>query len=66
MAAADLSVVIGAISQGFGGVYQDRPHFADYLTQLKRGPSGRWHPNAKGPVHDQIYVTARERAAEGV
>src|ERR1700712_62249 len=32
LAAACLSVVIGAISQGFGGVYQDRLSFADYLS----------------------------------
>ena len=30
LAAARLSVVIGAISQGFGGVYQDYLPFADY------------------------------------
>jgi hypothetical protein len=29
----DLFVVIGAISQGFGGVYQDRLPFADYLIR---------------------------------
>jgi hypothetical protein len=28
-----LSVVIGAISQGFGAVYQDRRPVAGYLTQ---------------------------------
>ena len=31
LAAACVSVVIGAISQGFGGVYQDRCRFADYF-----------------------------------
>jgi hypothetical protein len=33
LAAARLSVVIGVISQGFGGVYQDRLPFADYLMR---------------------------------
>src|SRR5215468_354166 len=38
LAAARLSVVIGAISQGFGGVYQDRFPFADYLRRHRIRP----------------------------
>jgi hypothetical protein len=38
LAAARLSVVIGAISQGFGGVYQDRLPFADYLKRHRIRP----------------------------
>jgi hypothetical protein len=37
LAAACLSVVIGAISQGFGGVYQDRLSFADYSSGTNHG-----------------------------
>jgi hypothetical protein len=33
LAMARLSVVIGAISQGFGGVYQDHFPFAGYLKR---------------------------------
>jgi hypothetical protein len=33
----DLFVVIGAISQGFGGVCQDRLRFADYLNSADPG-----------------------------
>ena len=38
LAAARLLVVIGAISQGFGGVYQDRLPFADYLKRHRIRP----------------------------
>src|SRR6201994_4021039 len=38
LAAARVSVVIGAISQGFGGVYQDRLLFADYLKRHRTRP----------------------------
>jgi hypothetical protein len=37
-AAARFSVVIGTISQGFCGVYQDRLPFADYLKRHRRRP----------------------------
>src|SRR5689334_24641867 len=36
LAAARPSVVIGAISQGFGRVYQDRAPFADYDTRRRK------------------------------
>jgi hypothetical protein len=43
---ARLPTVIGAISQGFGGAYQDRLPFADYLKRaLKTAIPGR---EAKG------------------
>ena len=38
LAAARLSIVIGAISQGFGGAYQDRLRFADYLRRHRKRP----------------------------
>ena len=38
LAAARVSVVIGAISQGFGGVYQDRCHFAEYFRRYRKEP----------------------------
>jgi hypothetical protein len=38
LAAARLSVVIGATSQGFGGVYQDRLPFADYFKRHRVRP----------------------------
>src|SRR5579883_51482 len=59
LAAARLSVVIGAISQGFGGVYQDRFSFADYLSGTESGHLRPCHANAMGPDHDAIYTAAR-------
>ena len=50
LAAAGRSVAIGAISQGFGGVYQDRRPVSDYLIGLD--------------YHDASIATARRRAAE--
>ena len=38
LAAGLLSVVIGALSQGFGGVYQDRLACADYLERHRIRP----------------------------
>jgi len=38
LAAARLSVVIGAISQGFGGVDQDHFPFAGYLKRHRTRP----------------------------
>src|SRR5450432_3752049 len=51
LAAACLSVVIGAISQGFGGVYQDRLSFADYSSGTNHGASCRVI-RQKGPDYD--------------
>jgi len=42
--------IVGAISQGFGGVYQDRRPVSDYLIGLD--------------YHDASIATARRRAAE--
>src|SRR6476661_3356633 len=53
LAAARLSVVIGAISQGFGGVYQDRLPIADYLSGTKYGRFRPCHANAKDRIMTQ-------------
>src|SRR6201981_2598695 len=54
LAAARLSVVIGAISQGFGGVYQDRPSFADYSSGIEYGRFRPRHGNAKHRIMTQF------------
>src|ERR1700746_3495813 len=54
LAAARLSVVIGAISQGFGGVYQDRPSFADYSSGIEYGRFRPCHGNAKDRIMTQF------------
>jgi hypothetical protein len=38
LAGARLAVVIGAISQGFGAVYQAVSPFADYLKRYRERP----------------------------
>jgi hypothetical protein len=48
LAAARLSVVIGAISQAFGGVYQDRSPFADYLGRRRKRPLSAVSHEGKG------------------
>jgi hypothetical protein len=48
LAAARFSVVIGAISQGFGGVYQDRLPFADYLKRHRIRPFRPCHAKGTG------------------
>src|ERR1700730_3280756 len=59
LAAARLSVVIGAIPQGFGGVYQDCVALADYSSGTEYGGHLRpCHPNARGSDHEPIYTTA--------
>jgi len=51
-----LSVVIGVISQGFGGLYQDGFAFADYLSTPKAAASGPCHAKRKGPSAMTIFT----------
>src|SRR5216683_1740815 len=64
LAAACLSVVIGAISQGFGGVYQDRRSFADYSAAQSR-PLPAVSYEQKGPDYDPVDATARAERGRG-
>src|SRR5689334_3983726 len=54
LVAARLSVVIGAISQGFGGVYQDRLPIADYLKRHRRRPFPAVPCQRKGTIMTQF------------
>jgi hypothetical protein len=54
LAAACLSVVIGAISQGFGGVYQDRLSFAVYPRGYRIRPLPAAMPTQKDRIMNQF------------